>query len=335
MSDPLVTLAYANFTRAIILTGFNLEVAAAAAGAGFNTWNHHALYNLIWAVKRVALRHCHGPVNPPPPRNPYYPDRYRPSGLGDNTSKKRPAPPSEPPTTSSLKLELKPTSLKPKFRAFKYTKSKKKLNSRAAPYQVDEIVNRAGTRDNPVNLLLDGEEDGPPGKKQKLDSSNANDVKPQHSGAQTHGDTSRLSGLNVLTNTQRETRGGSLTQQTGFVSVVDGDLNEQDRMTGIATLSSWPSPSVSLCRGFAPAQSVTPVTRQLKLVRHELEFAVESMISSRIIMKKVFDDHGDLLNLEETMPALTFLSKCLHVAETEAEKGVKHVDRVVKLISRE
>lgn len=309
-------------------------MAAAAAGAGFNTWNHDAVYNLIWEVKRVALRHCHGPVNPPPPRNPYYPDRYRPSGLGDNTSKKRPAPPSEPPATSSLKLGFKPTSRKRGLRAFRHTKSKKKLNARAAPYQADEAVNEAGTRENPVNLLLDGEEDGPPGKKQKLNSDNPGDIKPQQSGAQTHGDTSRFSGLNALTNTQRETRSGPLTQQTGSVSVVDGDLIEQDRMTGIAALSSRPSPSIPPSRGFAPAQSVTPVTRQLKLVRHELEIAAESMISCRGIMKRLFDDHGDLLDLEETMPALTSLSKCLQAAEIEANKGVKHVDRVAKLISR-
>lgn len=321
---------YADLNRAVVLTGFNLEVASAAARAGFNTWNHRALYDLIWAVKRVALRHCHGPVNRPPPKDSYYPDRYRPSGTGDNTSRKRPAPPSEPPAVSSPKLKLKSPLLRSKFRAPRYAKAKNRPNTRAAPHQAKETLNVAGTsRDNPVNLLLDSDEDGDgaPAKRQKLNSDNISNV-------QIRDGNPRPSHITVtaFTNARIETQRGSITQQTDFVSVDDTDLNTQDRMTGIAPLPSWSSPQISPNRGSAATQAIMPVMRSLKVVRGELESVAKSMVSSRDMMKKVFDNDGDLLNLKETLPALTFLSKCLGVAEKEAVKGTKHVDRVVELM---
>ncbi|KAI1629206.1 hypothetical protein EDD37DRAFT_671023 [Exophiala viscosa] len=95
----------------IELDGFGLQVADAANKAGFNTFNHEALYRLIWAVKRVAL---HSGVNRfghrPPPRHPIYPDRYRPSGIGDNTNKKRKkkAIAIKPPPNHTVELKFHP-----------------------------------------------------------------------------------------------------------------------------------------------------------------------------------------------------------------------------------
>ncbi|KAK4943547.1 hypothetical protein LTR10_016841 [Elasticomyces elasticus] len=96
---------------AIELDGFALQVADAANKAGFNTFNHEALYNLIWAVKRVAL---HSGVNRfghhPPPRHPIYPDRYRPSGVRDNTKKKKKnkALAIKPPPNHTVELKFHP-----------------------------------------------------------------------------------------------------------------------------------------------------------------------------------------------------------------------------------
>ena len=75
-------------SSAIELVGFELQVANVAYNAGFNTTNHQALFDLIWAVKRTTLRPPPFRLPPPPP-HPVYPDRYRPSGVGDNTNKKR------------------------------------------------------------------------------------------------------------------------------------------------------------------------------------------------------------------------------------------------------
>ncbi|RMZ77281.1 hypothetical protein DV737_g4461, partial [Chaetothyriales sp. CBS 132003] len=75
----------------IELHGLEFEIANAAFQAGFNTANHEALFNLIWALKRAGNR-CFGSSGQSrlgPPKNSIYPDRYRPSGIGDNTMKKR------------------------------------------------------------------------------------------------------------------------------------------------------------------------------------------------------------------------------------------------------
>ncbi|RMZ89163.1 hypothetical protein DV736_g3605, partial [Chaetothyriales sp. CBS 134916] len=75
----------------IELHGLEFEIANAAFQAGFHTANHEALFNLIWALKRAGNR-CFGSSGEsrlPPPKHPIYPDRYRPSGIGDNTMKKR------------------------------------------------------------------------------------------------------------------------------------------------------------------------------------------------------------------------------------------------------
>ena len=76
---------------AVELDGFELEIANAAFRGGFNTMAHEALFNLIWSVKRTALRGISraGQLLPRPPPHPVYPDRFRPSGVGDNTARKR------------------------------------------------------------------------------------------------------------------------------------------------------------------------------------------------------------------------------------------------------
>lgn len=69
----------------------DLEIAQVCAQAGFNTWHHNALLDLIWSVKRVARRTIAEQISGSQrrPQDSIYPDRYRPSGLGDNTSRKR------------------------------------------------------------------------------------------------------------------------------------------------------------------------------------------------------------------------------------------------------
>ncbi|ETI25423.1 hypothetical protein G647_02196 [Cladophialophora carrionii CBS 160.54] len=67
----------------IELNGLELQVAHAAAKAGFNTFNHEALFNLIWAVKRLALRAGASRLRslPPPPKDPIYIVQARPVEL--------------------------------------------------------------------------------------------------------------------------------------------------------------------------------------------------------------------------------------------------------------
>lgn len=70
-----------------------MQIADAANKAGFNTLNHEALFELIWAVKRVGLRA--GTIRTDqftlPPKS-IYPDRYRPQyqARGNGPKKRKP-----------------------------------------------------------------------------------------------------------------------------------------------------------------------------------------------------------------------------------------------------
>ena len=71
-----------------MLSGLNLQIADAAVKSGFNTLDQVALLDLIWSVRRVAFTHAvKWPRVKRPPPHPIYPDRFRPSGEGDNTRK--------------------------------------------------------------------------------------------------------------------------------------------------------------------------------------------------------------------------------------------------------
>jgi hypothetical protein len=119
---------------AVELAGIEREIANAAYQGGFQTNNHEALFNLIWAVKRIALRRYSrsGELRPRPPKHPVYPDRYRPSGLGDNTEKKR--------------KRVRATSDTNRLIPVK-------------PNTVTAIVNKSGTREEPI--LLDSDDEKP------------------------------------------------------------------------------------------------------------------------------------------------------------------------------
>ena len=339
VSDAPSRFVRADFTSAMSLTGFNLEVAQAALSAGFNTWNHNALYKLIWAVKRVALRHCHGPLDEPPPKDPYYPERYRPSGLGDNTNKKRSAPPSEAPTTSAVKLEVKRPVLKTTSRTFKYKNIKRKLNPAATLHQANAGFDGEGTRPNPVNPLSDDDENtwGARAKKQKLSSGNVNDsqLDLKHTQAEATRDSNARSTINHGTsaNLRRVSGGGVFTRQADFVSLLDADPKGQVMMADIAPLSPRPSPRVAPIHGYAAQTAAPPNETQLKIVRRKLENAVKSMVSSRDIMRIFFTMNEAKLKSNETMSVLEDLSRCLICAEQEARDGAGHVDEVIKIVS--
>ena len=75
------------------LDGLNLQIAEAAVKSGFDTLNHTALLDLIWAVRRVAFGHgVAKPSNQRPPKHPDYPDRFRPCESQKDSYQKREKP---------------------------------------------------------------------------------------------------------------------------------------------------------------------------------------------------------------------------------------------------
>ncbi|KIW10452.1 hypothetical protein PV08_11416 [Exophiala spinifera] len=108
------------FQGTIDLNGIELEIADAASKAGFDTFNHEALFDLIWAVKRVALKTSAAQLAPPfLPRTSIYPDRYRPRRFGKKSRKKSKTKAFRQPP--NLNVELKFHPVKPLMRKRPHT----------------------------------------------------------------------------------------------------------------------------------------------------------------------------------------------------------------------
>lgn len=338
-----------NAFKAVTLTGFNLEVANAASKSGFNTWNHGALYDLIWAVKRVVFRHCRGNSKAPVPKDPFYPDRYRPSGLGDNTNRKRSAPMPDPLLVTAIKLEAPP---KPVKRAFKYKNKKTKA------------LARQGTRIDPIDLVSDEESRGGTAKKQKFSAASASLVKPEanqsrlRAGAPTsmpvnasddeiiadREDTGTRTATSASTDTaqdhslegaannvQRHASGGAFTQQTSFVPLIDFDFNV-DTPTVDSALRRVPLAPQS--RAIAAPRSRAKVPIELKVVRSKLDLIAEEVVSCRLTMRSTYNKHTEVLGRDETIEDLQALSKHFETVEEEARRGIQCIDRVKGSLSQ-
>lgn len=152
---------------AVELTGFELEVADAARKAGFNTFSQDALFELIWAVKRVALRrggvHWNTVARGPRYQDPIYPDRYRPSGIGDNTKKRRKAIAIKSAPSNFGKVQFHP--IKPLMRKrplhniaeehlIDLTSSDNEIDLTSRPTTTSKRQKMAAVNDRPKNTIL-------------------------------------------------------------------------------------------------------------------------------------------------------------------------------------
>lgn len=191
-----------------------------------------------------------------------------------------------------------------------------------------------------MNLLQDEDEThgSTPAKKRKLNTGNANNVKfeaEQSRAPYTGANMRPLGPHGAPTGGEYKTGSCAFTQQANFVSLMNAELNGEEKVVGIAPLSPRPSASIPASRGFAASAPATSMRKQLDIVRAKLELAAKCMSTSRNIMKKAYDEGGEDLNRRETMPALTLLSKCFATAEEEARRGAEHIDRVVELVFQE
>jgi hypothetical protein len=125
-----------------------LQVANAAYNAGFNTLDHVRLFNLIWAVKQEALKARIPERPPPPPPHPIYPDRYRPSGIGDNARSKR-----KRPEDVELKFDSVPSLMqKGGTKDNPISLDEDDDRSKALPRAPKAICRTLATKDNPIDL---------------------------------------------------------------------------------------------------------------------------------------------------------------------------------------
>ncbi|KAK5106002.1 hypothetical protein LTS08_000118 [Lithohypha guttulata] len=329
----------------ISLTGMELEIADAAATAGFNTWQHIALYDLIWAVKRVAFQHCQTDSRPPKPKDPLYPDRYRPSGLGDTTSKKRlrPFPNRLFPTT--IKLEDRIVVPKVPKNNRRNKKSLKDTVVPPVPLTVKRGFSEHGTRDDPIELVSnDEEEEGATSKKRKLNTGGAKNngheanqsrLRATASTYHPHASAGTVAHENHLhtaaDNAQRNVSGGVFTQQHDFVPLDNlGKGNQPDARacnTGQPQVVKRQYPARLPSKG-----NNVPV--QLHVVRNKLNVVERDIQTCRNIMRDAFNLCADRLNRDETIDDMARLNEQFTKVEDAVADGVDCIDRVKNVLSQ-
>lgn len=291
------------------MSGLNLQIAHAAAEGGFNTWRHEALFNLIWSVRRVLLLKGSGRTNPnaasappPPPPHPIYPDRYRPSGVGDNTSRKRRLPDDgKPPpfhTVRPLTRIDKKRIIKPK--AARFMRGDFSMQP-ARPFTGSSYINSTSTgmQHNPISLDSDQEsmQDGAATcKRKKLNNGLSQSVKVKtENGASVH----------------QNTAASSFTQQADFIAFSD-------------QLSTPPPPNHS--------SATIEILQSLRTVQKFFRYAQGDMDTCFRMLKVMFDKHAEKFVDPEIMTALENLSEYMGRVRDNAIHGIREVNDIVDLV---
>ena len=306
---------FANCLIAIELDGMELEIANAACKGGFNTTNHEGLLELIWAVKRVALRRFRGSnlPQPPPPKHPIYPDRFRPSGVGDNTARKRKRIASDSKDNLS---RLTPPSFNP----------------------VPSLDQKGGTKEDPI--ALDSEnETVQPRAPAKLSAKRQKKLKANHAN-------NRLTNVNKFANKYPPRNSGAAGQFNVRGAQTSGSnrlpLRKPNRL--LNPVASRYSPIVrseiarpdnsflSYARPSGAIASLRPedkIITQLERVKAQLSDARNTMSYCQEDMKALFERHRDTLNNSDMMIILRSLANDMNKSWEGAKAGMTNVDGAI------
>lgn len=306
----VLSLIFTDDLKGVTLNGFNLDIAVAASKAGFDTHNHSCLFDLIWAVKRIALRASKGAVvDRPPPRDPVYPDRFRPSGIGDNTKRKRPPPQFAPPQATPVKLE---TIIKPaqtNQRQFRYRNKKAPSRAKQVPVSKLSGYSTRGTQENPVELLSDSDE--PVGvKRQKLNAAAFSKPRPSANTSQARAAPERLLG-----------DGDMLTPQP---EIVTQDTMQVDGHTYVRTSAQY---NDDLDGGQLHLLQV-----DLQKVKDELKATVSNLKWCNDSMSTAFETYRDVMARRDVHSSLGRLSENFETARTSALQGIGHLNDILDIL---
>jgi len=307
---------------AIILKGFELEVADAARRSGFDTREHTALFDLIWAVKRAARRYGAGTVHTRtytrPPLHPIYPDRYRPSGVGDNTNKKRKRAQVDdiepPPFYSVPPFHIIPTALHPHVEKPKHESARDTLLDFGPEDEATVANTEGGSKNNPINLVIE-----------------LMDVKP------------------VIRRPAKRTGvvGPSTALGTSKSDPISLDTDEEDVKDSAKTLANYGikraktsigqasihnRPRPPLCKPTIRAPLTSPtnqIRQQFQDVQDRFKDVKAIMDRCQVKMKQLFDDHPDTFDNDDILPILQRMSKCMNTVYDSAHEGAEEVHKAV------
>lgn len=318
VSDRTMNRYFANITPGITLNGFNLEVATAAGNAGFNTYDHAGLFDLIWAVKRVALRASKNTnLDQRPPKDPVYPDRFRPSGLGDNTKRKRSTQQIAPPATRAMALVPTIEVRQGERRIFRY--KNKKLSTRSNRVNAPTSFGYgSGTQEHPIELLHDDHDASLTApKRQKLDNSTAPNNK-------------QIANISYPRSVREHRQRSSVNANPTIQHTEDASTDSMhvDGYTYVRT-SGRSSDAHDVHRDSIELQSVSD---DLSKVKDVLAATAKDMIWCNKSMSNAFDNHRNILAGQGIHPILEKLCKDINGAKTSSIEGVEHLEDVLELL---
>ena len=303
------------------MTGFELQVADAATKAGFNTFRHGALFALIWAVKRLAMRggsfqfrNIH-----PPPKDPIYPDRYRPSGIGDNTNKKRRGATVQPPPNHSVELKFHP--IKPLMRKRPLEETRQEDSKKP-----NNIIDLTGGSDTEDLIDLSGTPRST-SKRQKV-AMGSTTKPPINLGSAA---ATKVSGVNATAATPSLPAASTLSKRQRKRQARRGRAAQATPFGNTPALPSLPVTAANAIP-LLPRKPLTAeeeITKQLLLVKTKLEDARKNMNTCQATMKALFDTHYGKFDNDELMMALQQLSNHMNRVYDGGKDGAGEIDKAI------
>lgn len=291
------------------MTGFNLEIVNAVKSAhNFN--DDRTLFDFIWAIKRVAMKYAEHGFKSPPPKDPVYPDRYRPSGAGDNTKRKRRRPQQTPAVTHSVDFRANIVVASAARQRVRQRHSRRVQQQQHRPSQTTNH-RETGTRSDPVNLFSDDEATSG-SKRQKLAASPTlvPPLQPDPVMSQV-----------TIRNRLRNVSNVAFTREANLVPSTRPNEPRHNELR-------QPSPALVDHRNRAADQHV--LVENLWIVQRKMANAGGQMQNCSSIIWQAVEEHARMLKTQKTMPVLVELSNTIDLMVKFAEAGIKQAKRVVE-----
>lgn len=272
-----------------------------------------------------------------------YPDRFRPSGLGDNTNKKRKLPPTEPksetpvPLSSRIRLPKAPRLSKPAARSFRYRNRKNDNAARSDLLATGVSAGNAGTFNDPIDVVSDGEDDR--SKRHRLNNGDVNSRRPSANQSHLRGTAASFRPAADAISTidfnqwetgsvRRNTSVGSFTQQSEFVSFVG---NEMTRTSADAAGSQRIASQNIKELLETPLDSLS---NALVMVPRKFKNIADLTQACRDHMWHAFKDNRELLSREEIFGDMTTLNAHFEAIEGELKLGIDCFNHAKDMVQR-
>ncbi|KAK5193261.1 hypothetical protein LTR92_006630 [Exophiala xenobiotica] len=279
---------------AIELGGPELQIANAANKAGFDTFNHEALFDLIWAAKQAAMTpRANRPGPASIPQGPLYPDRYRPKGSANYLKRGKPRTKKPPPNHN---VELKFHPIKPLMRKRPHQNEK------------EEIL---------IDLTISSDDLSPA----ELPSLPDNAVKRRKTSGAGGGIEEPGSGSARFSSNQ-VSKGFPNKAQAAIKPVSKRTASQQTTL--FAPQTTRPT----------PLTAEAEIAKQLLLVKTKLDDARKSMNTCQSTMKALFDTHYNAFDNDQMMMGLQKLSNFMNKVFDGSRDGAAEVDSAIVLLGK-